>query len=130
MPNRRDIKLDKYGISKHKYRELKNFCLQYREKIAERNSYYGISAVQITGMPKGASKDDATFNKVMRASKLSDDIELLEQTARAADAALFQYIISNVADNIPYEQMNNPPCGRRQFYEARRKFFYLLSQKR
>ena len=130
MPNKRDIKLDKYGLSKYKYRELKNFCLQYREKIAERNSYCGISAVRLTGVPGAGGISDPTFNAAARIEKLDRDILLIEQTAIEVDAILYPYIISNVADGIPYEYMNNPPCGRRQFYEARRKFFYLLSLKK
>lgn len=36
--NRRDLSMDKYGISKHMYRELYNFCLQYAEKKTRINS--------------------------------------------------------------------------------------------
>lgn len=103
MSKERDVSLSAYGISKYKYRELKNFCLQYREKQRQKGS---------------------------RAKQAEEDICLIEQTAAETSASLCSYIIANVADGIPYENMNNPPCGRRQFYELRRKFFYLLSQKK
>ncbi len=130
MPNKRDLKLQKYGLSKNKYRELKNFCLQYREMIAEKNSYYGISAVRLTGVPGTGGISDPTFNVAARVEKLARDIRMIEQAAIEADASIWKYIIYNVADEIPYEKLDKPPCGRRQFYEARRKFFYLLSLKK
>lgn len=57
------------------------------------------------------------------------DVELIEQTAIEADSELYQFIIKNVTEGIPWEYME-VPCGRRQFYEARRTFFVLLSKKR
>ena len=32
MPNKRDLRMEKYKISTNRYRELKYFCMQYREK--------------------------------------------------------------------------------------------------
>ena len=32
MPNKRDLRLDKYDIGVYAYRELNNFCKQYQEK--------------------------------------------------------------------------------------------------
>lgn len=32
MPNKRDLRLDEYEIGVFAYRELNNFCKQYREK--------------------------------------------------------------------------------------------------
>lgn len=60
---------------------------------------------------------------------LQTDIELIEQTAMEADADIYQWLIKNVTEGIPYEWLN-VPRGRKQFYESRRYFFYLLAQKR
>ena len=51
MPRRRDLKLDKYGISKEAYRELRSFCLQYEEKKARLQQLRSIASAPITGMP-------------------------------------------------------------------------------
>lgn len=32
MPKERDLRMEKYSISGNRYRELKYFCRQYREK--------------------------------------------------------------------------------------------------
>lgn len=57
------------------------------------------------------------------------EVELIEQTAIAADQVLYPYILKSVTQGIKYEYMD-APCGRRQFYEVRRIFFALLGEKR
>ena len=42
---------------------------------------------------------------------------------------LYPYILKNVTEDITYEHMG-VPCGRRQFYFMRRKFFCLLDRKK
>lgn len=50
----RDMTWDDYGISRHRYEELKAFCLQYEEKKAKINR--GINGRGNDGMPKGNYK--------------------------------------------------------------------------
>lgn len=95
------IKLKDYGISRNKYNELKYFCMQYAEK-----------------------KQEAGSNGLRRR-----EIEQIEQSAMEADGDIYGYLLKNVTEGIPYEYMD-VPCGRRQFYEARRTFFILLARKR
>lgn len=61
--------------------------------------------------------------------KALKDAALIEQASREAEPNICQYILKNVTQGVPYEYMD-VPCGRRQFYEQRRKFFYLLSKKK
>ena len=56
-------------------------------------------------------------------------IKIIEESAKEAAEDIYKYIISNVADGIPYKYLG-VPCGQRYFYEKRQKFFYLLSKKR
>ncbi|MCI1958200.1 MAG: hypothetical protein LKJ25_01075 [Clostridia bacterium] len=110
---KRDYNLSEYNISRYAYRELEYFCLQYREKkrrlshlrITNRESYEGEKTI------------------------LENDIKMIETSAYEADNILCHYIIKNVADGIVYERQN-VPCGRRQFYEIRRLFFFNLFKKR
>ena len=64
-----------------------------------------------------------------KTNKLSRDIGLIEQTAQEAVGGLYPFILKNVTEDITYEHMG-VPCGRRQFYFMRRKFFCLLDQKK
>lgn len=100
--NRRGIKLNDYGIFRNKYNELKYFCMQYSEK-----------------------KREAMSGSCLR----NADIKQIEQAAMESDMNIYPYILRNLTEGIPYEYMD-VPCGRRQFYEARRAFFILLASKR
>lgn len=55
--------------------------------------------------------------------------EMIEKSAIEADPETHSLLIENVTEGIPYEYMA-VPRGRRQFYNKRRKFFYILSKKR
>lgn len=126
---KRDMRLSDYNISRAKYNELKYFCMQYQEKKNELKGSYGLGAVVNDGMPKGNLSGNPTERLALRNTMLHKDIELIENTAREADPEIYQWIMKNVTEGIPYEWLDIP-MGRRQFYEARRYFFYLLSLKR
>lgn len=129
MPNKRDLSLDQYGISKNRYRELANFCLQYREFVAEKQSCYSLDGKPMNGMPRSAGVSDTTARKAERAYILGKHIELIEQTAIEAGGSLYQWFLKAVTEDMRWEDLM-PPCGRRQFYEKRRQFFFLLSLKK
>ena len=135
MPNRRDIKLDKYKISKFAYRELSNFCLQYPEKIKKLKDLRNpLKAQQYSDMPHGSGVGDPTMESATRAAQLSKDTELIEQTAIETDSGIYQYIVLAVTEpGINYEilkSLKDIPCGREYFYLRRRLFFYLLAKKK
>ena len=129
MPRKRSLELDSYNISKHRYKELANFCLQYREFIQEKNECYYSSGKQLNKMPKGNYISNPTANKAERAYKLSKNIELIEQTAIEASGELYPWILQAVTAGLSWEYLR-PPCGINQFYETRRRFFYLLNFKK
>ena len=60
MPNKRDLKLDKYNIDKYQYRELHNFCLQYSKKKQKADSLLGAKGVAYTGMPGSTAPGNPT----------------------------------------------------------------------
>lgn len=126
---KRDMKLSDYNISRAKYNELKYFCMQYSEKKQELHKGYGLGAVTNDGMPKGNLPGNPVECAAVRNAMLQSDIELVEQTAMEADAAIYQWLMKNVTEGIPYEWLD-VPMARKQFYESRRFFFYLLAQKR
>ena len=129
MANKRDLSLNEYNISKYRYRELKNFCLQYREKKMQLNSITLLGSAGAESNGKGNTISDRTANDAIRIAELKNDIAIIEASAREADETISKYILANVVDEISWEYMD-APIGRRQFYAARRKFFYILSQKK
>ncbi len=129
MPNQKDLNLEKYEISKYRYRELKNFCLQYNEKKQQLAALRGLGAVIYNNEPHGSGISNPTAAKAERAQQLARDIDLIEQTVMEVDSVNYDSLLANVtATNLPYEYLS-PACGRRQFYQNRRKFFFLLDKK-
>lgn len=124
----RDLQLKQYGISPARYRELKYFCAQYQEMKDQIS--YGVKAISYDGMPKGTKIGNPTEQHAVRNLKLRQDIDLIEQTATEAAPGFADSLLKNVTEGVPYEYLGIVPKGRRQFYEARRYFFYLLSQRK
>lgn len=129
MANKRDLRLHKYAIDTDHYRELFYFCKRYQQRKDEINSLYGLSEVVQDGMPRGNKTGDQTANKAIRIERLQRENELIEQTAIEADPYIYPDIIKNVTQGIGYDYLDIP-CSRGTFYERRRKFFKLLSEKR
>ena len=126
---KRDMKLSDYNISRAKYNELKYFCMQYEEKKRELHKGYGLNAIVNDGLPKGNLPGNPVEGQAIRNAVLQADVDLIEHTAMVAGADVYQWLIKNVTEGVPYEWLN-VPSGRRQFYETRRYFFFLLAQKR
>lgn len=124
----------KYNISKHKFYELYHFCLQYDEwKDELKYATDTVKSKVITDMPQGTGTGDATSDLAIRRAKLSRQCDLLEDTAKEVDSDLWEYIIKGVTDEYAsytyLRNIMNIPCGKNQYYEKRRMFFYLLSKK-
>lgn len=126
---KRDIKLSDYNISREKYNELKYFCLQYSQKKQELHNGYGLRAAVSGGMSSGSSYSNPTEYTAIKNVTLQKDIELIEGTALEADCDIHPWLLKNVTCGMPYEYMD-VPLSRTKFYDSRRYFFYLLSQKR
>jgi hypothetical protein len=88
-----------------------------------------LSSPRFNSIGGGKKIADRTADIAMRRMRLQKDIEMIDQAAVEADSEIYQYIIKNVADGIPYEYLQ-VPTGRRKFYEVRVKFFVLLAAKR
>lgn len=129
MPDKRVLRLSEYGISNKRYLELKAFCLQYGEKQEDLKGTLSMSSAALTGLPHGTAISDQTGLLGTRRAALSADLELIERTCRDAAPGYWQHLLANVTEGVSWEYLN-PPCGRRQFYEQRRKFFYLLNMRK
>ena len=126
---------NKYYIDKHRYYELKHFCLQYNEwKKAYSNCNESIIyASQIERMPSCGSHSDLTAKYAIKKAYYAERIKLIEKIAMEADNYLYPYILKAVTEGLSYtnlKAMHNIPCGRDMYYDRYRKFFYLLSEAR
>lgn len=131
--SKRDLALSGFGISAFRYRELSYFCLQYPEKRRAVRELYGLTPPEMTGLPKRGGVSRPTEGRALKIARLTRDCELIDQTAKEIDPYIAPALVANVTTGITYEQMRargrEIPCGRRQFYERRQRFFRLLDQK-
>lgn len=130
--NKRNLKLEKYGISGKRYKELCGFCEQYPEWINElKYKRDAVKSIEITDMPIYHNNSDSTCKLAISRTEIQKKCELIEQTAIQASAEMYQYIIKSVCYEVPvtylisYEGM---PMSKSAFYELRRYFFYLLDE--
>ena len=125
----------KYYIDKHRYYELKHFCLQYNEwKRAYANCNDStIFAANIDGTPSSNTPSDLTAKYAIKKAQYGERIELIERAAREADEFLYPYILRAVTEGLAYTYLRSRmdiPCGRDMYYDRYRRFFWLLSELR
>lgn len=80
-----------------------------------------------SGNTSGRGHSDPTANEALRrtASPYAWKIAAIEQAAAIAAPGYFRELLKNVTGDMTWEVIQ-PPCGRAQFYAARREFFLAL----
>lgn len=58
----------------------------------------------------------------------ADKIRAIEESVQAAGPGIYTWLLRGVTQGKTFEQLN-PPCGRAQFYQARRRFFMELDRR-
>lgn len=117
-----------YTIPKEDYNELYWFCRKYPKNKEILANCYGTHAPCVGGGRKSTAISKPTEANALKVAKYRAECELIESAAKEAGGeALAKYIIRNVTEpKMPYEYLGAIPIGRQQFYELRRKFFYIL----
>lgn len=131
----RPLNHSKYGISKNRFKELYYWCLQYNEwKDELKYKTDTVRSVEITDMPVYHGNGDATQQLAVRRMELEKNCQMVEQAAMEADSEIYQYLIKAVTDeDVTYRYLQmimGIPCGKKMYYDRRRKFYWLLSQKK
>ena len=127
---------NKYYIDKHRYYELKHFCLQYKEwkksyELCNDSIIYTTnidSDIVRTNIPS-----DLTAKYAMKKAEYAERIKIVEQAAKDADECLYEYILKAVTEGLSYPYLKTKmdiPCGRDMYYDRYRRFFWLLSESR
>ena len=126
---------NKYYVDKHRYYELKHFCLQYGEWKKARISYTDsiIFATSYEQMPGDGAPSDLTAKYAILRAQCDEKIKLVERIAKESDEYLYDYILKAVTEGLAYTYLKsklNIPCSRDMYYDRYRKFFWLLNQAR
>lgn len=122
----------RYFVNKHRYYELKHYCLQYKDWVM---ALKGINDIQNKPieyyMKHGIS--DPTYNCVVAKDKYQSKIDMINSVAKEIDEQLSPWIVRAVTEGRTYEYFkthDDIPCSRSTFYDRYRKFFWLLDKKR
>ena len=124
---------NKYWISRHRYYELKHFCLQYPEWVKLKTYILESGSSGTIMVRKDRRVVDNTATKAMLISKLNMKMGLIRKAAYEADPDLAEYIFTAVTEGKSFAYLktySEMPCERDMYYDRYRKFFYILSNLR
>lgn len=126
---------NKYWIDKHRYYELKHFCLQYNEwKKAYASCCEAIIfASRYEDVASVNAPCDLTAKYAIKRAQYANRVKMIEEAAKEADEFLYPYILKAVTEGLSYPYLKTRldiPCGRDMYYDRYRKFFWLLSEAR
>jgi len=124
---------NKYWIEKHRYYELKHFCLQYpywrKMYLLALNTKSNKGNVTIKNSDISNPTEDCALKRVFYAERMA----MVENIAAETDGYLADYILKAVTKGMSYDVLrvqSNIPCSRDIYYELYRKFFWLLDKAR
>lgn len=127
-------KSSKYFVEKHRYYELKHFCLQYP---TWRKIYSELDGMKSSKHDTTPSKNALPVDTTAQAAELRlhylEKMETVEQSARESDPDLAIYILKAVTEELSYDYLKSKleiPCSRGTYYDRYRRFFWLLSKRK
>lgn len=126
---------NKYWLTKHRYYELKHFCLQYPVWKQAYSSLDGLSKrpLDLEIFAKTGQTSDPTAKCAEAKEAFSRKIEMVEIAAIQSDRGLGEYIIRGVTEGLSYEVLKaryNIPCSKDVYYDRYRCFFWILNKLR
>ena len=126
---------NKYYVEKHRYYEMKHFCLQYPIWKKAYSALSGLSErpsdLEIFKKQYGIS--DPTAKCAEARLFYSYRMEMVEKAASETDSVLANYILTAVTEEVSYDVLKarlNIPCCRDTYYELYRRFFWILNRLR
>lgn len=126
---------NKYWISKHRYYELKHFCMQYNlwKQMYNSTKLYPDTSIKYASTSKSNNVSDPVSAVIEQRLYFSNRIEMLERVAKVTDEVIGSYILEGVTSGKSYDILNakkNIPCCKKTYYDLYRRFFWLLSVER
>lgn len=126
---------NKWWLDKHRYYELKHFCLQYPIWMKARAALSGLSArpADLALFSRTNEKKDPTARCAEARAFYTERMSMVEQAAHDADPDLATYILHAVTEGLSYDVLKvrlNIPCSKSTYYDRYRRFFWLLNKLR
>ena len=121
-----------YWISKHRYYELKHFCLQYpewRRAYCSFNFYPRLESEHVPGSDTSNPTETIAEKRELYFRKM----ELVEQTAIEALPDNYQGLLLGLTEGVSYDIVKarlEIRCSKDEYYTGYRRFFWLLDKRR
>ena len=127
---------NKWWISKHRYYELKHFCMQYQDWVKRIKEIDGLPSSSVYAyfcVDKGQVSDPTSYYaEVLKA--LNDKVGLVNDAAYAVceHQFWFKFLVEAVTTGASYDQLEAQkgimPVSRNEWYTVYRKFFWYLDK--
>ena len=124
-----------YWIEKHRYYELKHFCLQYP---IWKKAYASLSGLATRPTDLALFKtsnllSDPTARCAVARAYYSERMEMVRKVAEQTDPVIGDYILKAVTEGWSYDILKarlEIPCCKDIYYDLYRRFFWLLNKER
>ena len=122
-----------YWIDRHRYYELKHFCLQYKTWKRFCREIDGIKSQNFSEQVFSKNVSNPVIYAVEKREEYAGKIMLVENAAKKASPELFNYILKAVTEDVSYENLRNfyqMPASKELYYDLYRRFFWYLDASR
>ena len=123
-----------YHLPKHRYYELRHFCLQYpdwKKQVAMLSQPQTPEFIE--RFQRSTELPNPTERIAIMRAALTNNMADIEDAALQADKELAEYILAGVTEGKSFEALKASmeiPCERDMYYARYRKFFWLLDKNR
>lgn len=124
-----------YWIERHRYYELKHFCLQYnlwKKELLQLDGYPRRSDISINSSATG-KESDPTYEAMVSREQYIKWMNIVEKSAKETSFDLGSYVLKGVTEGMSYDILRlktSVPCCKEVYYDLYRRFFWLLSKER
>lgn len=127
-------KKNKWWIERHRYYELKHFCMQYTVWKRRRAELQSSGIATAGDIPVQSSEvSDPTARAVELMEICSKNIGMIEKASASTDLIIGPYILKGVTNGWSYDILRfrtDIPCCKEVYYDFYRKFFWILDKLR
>ena len=124
-----------YWVERHRYYELKHFCMQYPIWKKAYTALEGLSRSNIDAVivSRTGEASDPTAKCAEAREYYERRIALVEGTAKDTDPVIGHHILTAVIEGLSYDRLrlvDGIPCGKEAYYALYRRFFWLLDKRK
>ena len=128
-------KKNPYWISKHRFYELKHYCLQYDEWRRTKKDLESVLIAHANRVKLRIDSEwsDPTGNLAVRIHELDAKMQQIEDIIMVVDTFLAKYMFVAVTKGMSYTYLKmqmNIPCSKEYYYKRYRQFWWTLSNER